>query len=178
MGDGQRGETVGGSVGAGVSAREVGCVKGGSTPSSGACRETDLGVGEAMETFGGSGGCGRPGWGGQRWQETNYVAKLPRLDILGVSMSRYDAPWDVGVGVVCCSTLSCIRRLLSAMLHHLLRPRRRNTGCHQCKPWRKACVHWVLQTLRLPLLFRTVHTWPESGRRSPDVQVWVQKLRL
>ena len=55
LGDGQRGETVGGSVGAGVSAREVGCVKGGSTPSSGACRETDLGVGEAMENL----------WGGR-----------------------------------------------------------------------------------------------------------------
>ena len=170
MGDGQRGETVGGSVGAGVSAREVGCVKGGSTPSSGAYRETDLGVGEAMEKFvGGSGGCGRPGWGGQRWQETNYVAKLPRLDILGVSMSRYDAPWDVGVGVVCCSTLSCImRRLLPAMLHHLLRPRWRNTGCHQCKPWRRACVHWKLQTWRLPLLFLSV-------RRSPDVH-WLLHL--
>ena len=177
MGDGQRGETVGGSVGAGVSAREVGCVKGGSTPSSGAYRETDLGVGEAMEKFvGGSGGCGRPGWGGQRWQETNYVAKLPRLDILGVSMSRYDAPWDVGVGVVCCSTFSCIRHLLSAMLHHLLRLRRRNTGCHQCKPWRKACVHWMLQTWRLTLLFRTLQTWPEWGRRWPDVHSRVHLL--
>ena len=37
----------------------------------------------------GWGGCGRPGWGGQRWQETNYVVKLPRADIL--SISRYDA---------------------------------------------------------------------------------------
>ena len=56
-----------GRWGAGVSAREIGCGKGGSTQSSGACRETDLGVGEAMEKFvGRPGGCGRPGWGGQR----------------------------------------------------------------------------------------------------------------
>ena len=39
------------SRGVGVSAREIGCGKGGSTQSSGACRETDLCVGEAMETF-------------------------------------------------------------------------------------------------------------------------------
>ena len=40
-----------GRWGAGVSAREIGCGKGRSTQSSGACRETDLGVGEAMEKF-------------------------------------------------------------------------------------------------------------------------------
>ena len=71
-------DTVGGSVGAGVSAIEIGCGKGGATQSSGACRETDLGVGEAMEKFvGWSGGCGRPGWGGQMWQETNYQRNCP-----------------------------------------------------------------------------------------------------
>ena len=33
----------------------------------------------------GGGGCGRPGWRGQRWQETNYVAKLRRAYILNHS---------------------------------------------------------------------------------------------
>ena len=62
------------------------------------------------------------------WQETNYLAKLPRPDILRVSMGRYDAPWYVVVGVLCCSTFRCIiRRLLSAMLHHLFQLRRRST---------------------------------------------------
>ena len=118
-----------GRWGAGISAIEIGCGKGGATQSSGACRETDLGVGEAMEKFvGWSGGCGRPGWGGQMWQETNYLDKLPRPDILGVSMGRYDAPWHVVVGVLCYSTFRCIiRRLLSAMLHHLFQLRRRST---------------------------------------------------
>ena len=94
LGDGQMGETVGWvGGGAGVSAREIGCGKHGSTQSSGAWRETDLCVGEAMEKIvGGSGRCGRPGWGGQRWQETNYVAKLHSPDIHGVTLSRGDEP--------------------------------------------------------------------------------------
>ena len=118
-----------GRWGAGVSAIEIGCGKGWAMQSSGACREADLGVGEAMEKFvGWSGGCGRPGWGGPIWQETNYLDKLPRPDILGVSMGRYDAPWHVVVGVLCYSTFRCItRRLLSAMLHHLFQLRRRST---------------------------------------------------
>ena len=66
------------------------------------------------------------------WQETKYLAKLPRPDILRVSMGRYDAPWYVVVGVLCCSTFRyIIRRLLSAMLQT-----------------------WMFQTCRLPLRYR------------------------
>ena len=44
-------DKVGGSVGAGVSANEIGCGKRGATQSSCAFRETDLGVGETIEKF-------------------------------------------------------------------------------------------------------------------------------
>ena len=91
LGDGQRGETVG-WVGGGRASQQERSDAGRAGPRRRAGhvgRQTLVSEKQWRNLGRGWGGCGRPGWGGQRWQETNYVVKLPRADIL--SISRYDA---------------------------------------------------------------------------------------